>query len=111
MQHHLGMTIFSLLTGCAAHADILENALDEAKSWTHSNSYKKLKNPHQRTNARKAHSNAASFSSADFPAAMAQMRTPNTALATTSAIEYPTCSYVVATVPARPMFLMMYTKG
>jgi hypothetical protein len=25
--------------------------------------------------------------------------------------EYPTCSYVVATVPARPMFLMMYTKG
>merc|ERR1712099_213411 len=50
-------------------------------------------------------------SSADFPAAMAQMRTPNTALATTSAIEYPICSYVVATGPARPSILTMYTKG
>merc|ERR1712003_512045 len=42
---------------------------------------------------------------------MAQMRTPNTALATTSAIEYPTCSYAVATGPARPTILIMYTPG
>jgi len=59
-----------------------------------------------------AHYLAIAFSSsADFPAAMAQMRTPNTALAVTSATEYPICSYVVATVPARPTFLMMYTNG
>merc|ERR1719152_420717 len=50
-------------------------------------------------------------SDSDFPAAIAQINTPKTALAMTSAHEYPTCSYVVAAAPARPMFLTMYTNG
>merc|ERR1719454_434532 len=46
-------------------------------------------------------------SSSDFAAAIAYMRTPNTAFATKSATEYPTCSSVVAMEPARPQLLMM----
>merc|ERR1719240_362267 len=52
-----------------------------------------------------------SSSSLDFSDAMAQMRTPKTALATTSAIEYPICSPAVAATPEIPSILMMYTKG
>merc|ERR1719191_850214 len=52
-----------------------------------------------------------SSSSFDFSAAMAQISTPNTALATTSAIEYPICSPAVAVTPEIPSILMMYTKG
>merc|ERR1719251_173791 len=75
-------------------------------------SFEQLRKFVQFTSAHKAYLGISPFSSsADLPAPMAQMRTPNTALATTSAIEYPTCSYVVATEPARPRFLTMYTKG
>ena len=42
----------------------------------------------------------------DFSAAMAKIITPKTALATASATELPICSYVVATGPARPTFLI-----
>ena len=52
-----------------------------------------------------------SSSSLDFSEAMAQIKTPNTALATTSAIEYPICSPAVAATPETPSILMMYTKG
>merc|ERR1712025_350425 len=52
-----------------------------------------------------------SSSSLDFSAAIAQIRTPNTALATTSAIEYPICSPAVAVTPEMPSILMMYTNG
>merc|ERR1712182_95084 len=52
-----------------------------------------------------------SSSSFDFSAAIAQISTPNTALATTSAIEYPICSPAVAVTPEIPTILMMYTKG
>merc|ERR1719471_1741304 len=50
-------------------------------------------------------------SSLDFSEAMAQIRTPNTALATTSEQEYPICSPAVAATPEMPSILMMYTKG
>merc|ERR1719433_625432 len=46
-----------------------------------------------------------------FSAAMAQINTPKTALATTSATEYPICSPAVAATPEIPIILMMYTKG
>merc|ERR1719245_1856673 len=46
-----------------------------------------------------------------FSAAMAQIKTPKTAFATTSATEYPICSPAVAVTPAIPSILMMYTKG
>merc|ERR1719428_1768429 len=46
-----------------------------------------------------------------FSAAMAQINTPKTAFATTSAIEYPICSPAVAVTPEIPSILMMYTKG
>merc|ERR1712137_1407426 len=59
----------------------------------------------------RAHLSNPLSSSADLFAAMAQMRTPKTAFATKSATEYPTCSYVVAVLPARPKFLTMYTQG
>jgi len=52
-----------------------------------------------------------SSSNLDFSAAMAQMRTPKTAFATTSAMEYPICSPAVAVTPEIPSILMMYTKG
>merc|ERR1712124_9782 len=52
-----------------------------------------------------------SSSSFDLSAAMAQISTPNTAFATTSAIEYPICSPAVAVTPEMPSILMMYTKG
>merc|ERR1719324_1228406 len=46
-----------------------------------------------------------------FSAAMAQIKIPKTALATTSAIEYPICSPAVAVTPEIPIILMMYTHG
>ena len=46
-----------------------------------------------------------------FSAAMAQIKTPKTAFATTSATEYPICSPAVAVTPEMPNILMMYTKG
>ena len=46
-----------------------------------------------------------------FSAAMAQINTPKTAFATTSAIEYPICSPAVAATPEIPNIFMMYTKG
>jgi len=46
-----------------------------------------------------------------FSAAMAQIKTPKTAFATTSATEYPICSPAVAVTPEIPSILMMYTKG
>jgi len=46
-----------------------------------------------------------------FSAAMAQINTPKTAFATTSATEYPICSPAVAVTPEIPSILMMYTKG
>ena len=46
-----------------------------------------------------------------FSAAMAQINTPKTAFATTSAIEYPICSPAVAATPDTPNIFMMYTKG
>merc|ERR1711924_166458 len=46
-----------------------------------------------------------------FSAAMAQIKTPKTAFATTSATEYPICSPDVAVTPEIPSILMMYTKG
>merc|ERR1719229_1257386 len=46
-----------------------------------------------------------------FSEAMAQIKTPKTALATTSATEYPICSPAVAATPEIPIILMMYTKG
>merc|ERR1712226_1242652 len=46
-----------------------------------------------------------------FSAAMAQIKTPKTAFATTSAHEYPICSPAVAATPEMPSILMMYTKG
>merc|ERR1719375_658089 len=52
-----------------------------------------------------------SSSSLDFSEAMAQIRTPKTTFATTSAIEYPICSPAVAVTPEIPSILMMYTKG
>ena len=44
-------------------------------------------------------------------AAMAQIKMPKTAFATTSAIEYPICSPAVAVTPEIPSILMMYTNG
>jgi hypothetical protein len=38
-------------------------------------------------------------------------RMPSTALAATSAKEKPACPFKVALLPARPPFLLMYTKG
>jgi len=55
--------------------------------------------------------NAPSDSILLFSAAMAQIKIPKTALATTSAIEYPICSPAVAVTPEIPSILMMYTKG
>jgi len=46
-----------------------------------------------------------------FSAVMAQIKTPKTAFATTSATEYPICSPAVAVTPEMPSILMMYTKG
>merc|ERR1719511_130197 len=46
-----------------------------------------------------------------FSEAMDQIMTPKTALATTSATEYPICSPAVAATPEIPIILMMYTKG
>ena len=46
-----------------------------------------------------------------FSAAMAQIKMPKTAFATTSATEYPICSPAVAVTPEMPNILIMYTKG
>merc|ERR1719421_271174 len=46
-----------------------------------------------------------------FSCAMRQIKIPKTALAVTSAAEYPTCSNAVALEPERPMPLSMYTNG
>lgn len=46
-----------------------------------------------------------------FSCAMRQTKIPKIALATTSAIEYPTCSAAVAVAPSKPTPLIMYTKG
>jgi len=46
-----------------------------------------------------------------FASAMAQIKTPKTAFATTSATEYPICSPAVAVTPEMPNILIMYTKG
>merc|ERR1719323_2494644 len=88
----------------------LKSVARQAKVACHWQLSKGLK-AHSQTNL-DHHASRRSFSSILlFSAAMAQISTPKTALATTSATEYPICSPAVAATPEMPNILMMYTKG